>query len=110
MTASVGKPADVSITAIAPAGMSFHIQQALPAGVQVATPSQQALVDGGTIERFQSADGTVDLYVGPLQPGQTFSAKYRVIPTLGGTLHTSASIIESGASRFFVPPTTWSIR
>jgi hypothetical protein len=110
MTAIVGRPTDVDVTAIAPAGMRFHIQQALPAGVQVDKPSLQALVDGGTIERFQSADGTVDLYVGPLQPGQTFSAKYRVIPTLGGTLHTSASIIESGASRFFVPPTTWSIR
>jgi hypothetical protein len=110
MTATVGKPADVTVAAIAPAGMSFHIQQALPAGVQVDTPSLQALVDAGTIQRFQSADGKLDLHIGPMQPGQTFSAKYRVIPTLGGTLHSSASIIESGASRFYVPPTTWSVK
>jgi hypothetical protein len=110
MTAAVGKPVEVKLTAIAPAGMPLHLQQSLPAGVQVDTPSLQALVDAGTIERFQAADGKLDLYVGALDPGETFAASYRAIPTLGGTLHTSASLIESGATRFYVPPTTWTIR
>ncbi len=110
MTATVGRPADVTVTAIAPAGMSLHIQQALPAGVQVDKPSLQALVQNGVIRRYQAVDGKLDLHVDALQPGQTFSATYRVIPTLGGTLHTSASSIESGGAKFYVPPTTWSIR
>jgi hypothetical protein len=110
MTATVGKPTNVKLTAIAPAGMPLHLQQALPAGVQIDAPSLQALVDDGQIERFQAADGKLDLYVGALDPGKTFAVSYRVIPTLGGTLHTSASLIESGGTRFYVPPTTWTIR
>jgi hypothetical protein len=108
--ATVGKPSEIAIAAIAPSGIALHVQHALPAGVQVDTPSLQALVDAGTIQRFQSADGKVDLYVGPLQPGQTFTARYKVIPTLGGTLHTAASLIEAGGTAYHAPPATWTIR
>ncbi len=66
VTAAIGKPTDVKITAIAPAGMPLHIQQSLPAGVQIDSPSLQALVDGGQIQRFQAADGKLDLYVSGL--------------------------------------------
>src|SRR6185503_8110236 len=67
MAATVGRPADIALTAIAPSGMPLHIQQSLPAGVQVDRPSLDALVAAGTIERFDTADGTIDLYVPALQ-------------------------------------------
>jgi hypothetical protein len=110
VTATVGKPQPVTLTAIAPAGMPLHIQQALPAGVQIDKPSLDALVSGGSVSRYQVADGKLDLYVSALQPGQTWSATYRAIPTLGGTLRTTASMIEAGMTQIFVPPTTWTIR
>ena len=107
---TVGKPTAVAITAIAPSGIELHVQHALPAGVQVDRPSLEALVEAGTISRFVVADGKVDLYVAPLEPGKTFTAKYRVIPTLAGKLQTSASSIEAGTNKFFVPPTLWTIK
>jgi len=110
VAAVVGQPTTIAVTAIAPSGMDLHIQQALPTGVQVDTPSLQALVDAGTITRFVAADGTVDLYIAALDPGAMFSAKYRVVPTLAGTLHTTASMIEAGATTFHVPPSTWTVR
>jgi hypothetical protein len=110
MTATVGRPAEIAVTAIAPSGMPLHIQQSLPAGVQVDRPSLEALVAAGTIERFDTADGTIDLYVPAMQPGQTFTARYRVIPTLAGTLRSSASRIEGGGHEFLVPPAVWTIK
>lgn len=110
LAGSVGKPIEIAVTAVAPAGMELHVQQSLPAGVQVDTPSLEALVSAGTITKFTAADGRLDLDIAPLQPGQTFTAKYRVVPTLAGKLTSSASSIESGKTRFYVPPTEWTIR
>jgi hypothetical protein len=107
---TVGKPTELAITAIAPSGIAVHIQQALPAGVQADRPSLEALVTAGTIERFEVSDGKVDLHVAPLEPGQTFAAKYKVIPTLAGKLHAAASLIEAGTTKYFVPPSAWTIR
>jgi hypothetical protein len=106
---TVGKPIDLAITAVAPSGIALHIQQALPAGVQVDTPSLEAQARAGVIERFVAADGTLDLYVRPLSPGKTFALGYRAIATLGGTLHSGASLIEAGTRQFHVPPTVWTI-
>jgi hypothetical protein len=108
--AVVGKPSDMALTAIAPAGLALHIQQALPAGVQVDTPSLQAAVTAGTLQRFVAADGTLDLYVPPLSPGKTFALTYRLIPTLAGVLHTGASLLEVGTAQFRVPPAEWLIK
>jgi hypothetical protein len=110
VTGSVGKPIDMALTAIAPSGIELHVQQALPAGVQVDRPSLEALLEAGTISRFVIADGKVDLHVPPLAPGATFTAKYRVIPTLAGKLQSAASLIEAGPTQYFVPPTRWTIR
>jgi hypothetical protein len=107
--ATVGKAIDLTVTAVAPSGIALHIQQALPAGVQVDAPSLEAQVSAGTIERFVAADGTLDLYVPPLRPGATFSLTYRAVPTLGGTLHSGASLIEAGMNQFHVPPAVWTI-
>jgi hypothetical protein len=108
-SATVGKPQPITLTAIAPSGMPLHIQHALPAGVQIDKPSLDALVASGTIARFTVADGKLDLHVNALQPGQTWSATYRAIPTLGGTLRTAASVIEAGSTRIYVPPSVWTI-
>jgi hypothetical protein len=106
----VGKPTEIAVTAIAPSGIAIHIQQALPAGVQADRPSLEALVAAGTIQRFELADGKVDMHLAALQPGQTFAAKYKVIPTLAGKLHSSASLIEAGTTKFHVPPSEWTIK
>ncbi len=108
--ATAGKPLDLTITAVAPSGIPLHIQHALPTGVQVDTPSLEAHVAAGTISRFVAADGTLDLYIPALPPGKTFTLTYRAIPTLAGTLHSGASLIEGGTSQFHVPPTEWTIK
>jgi len=109
ITGKVGRAIEIPITAIAPSGRPVHIRHALPAGVQPDRPSLEALVASGQLSRFGIADGKVDLYVNPLQPGQTFTAKYTVIPTLAGSLHNGASLIETGSTTFNVPPSAWTI-
>ncbi len=111
--ASVGRPVDVTLTAVAPASMSLSIKHALPAGMQVDRPSLDALVANGVIQRYRIEDGAVSMEAPSRAQGQTFSAHYRVIPTLAGTLHTSAStIVASGRpeSPYFVPPSTWQVK
>jgi hypothetical protein len=78
--------------------------------VQVDRPSLEALVSGGTISRFEIADGKVDLHVPALQPGQVFSAKYRAIPTLAGKLQSAASRITAGEHEAHVPPARWTVK
>ncbi|MCL4228198.1 MAG: hypothetical protein KJZ91_27345 [Myxococcales bacterium] len=110
VTAAVGKPTEVVLRAVAPGGLPLHLQHALPAGVQVDTPSLEALVAAGTIERFVVATGKVDLYAPAQAPGQVFTASYRVIPTLAGRLRSAASRIEVDGTTHQVPPTTWIIK
>lgn len=110
VTGQVGKPVEITINAIAPSGIAVELVQSLPAGVQVDTPSLQALVAGGTITSFEAADGKLELTIPPLSPGQTFSARYKVIPTLAGTLRSAASTISAGSTTFHVPPSAWTIK
>jgi hypothetical protein len=110
LVGKVGEPIDITVKAIAPAGVSIHIQHALPAGVQPDRASLDALVTASAIARYEIADGRVDLYVSPLQPGQTVTARYRVIPTLAGTLRTTASLVEGAGQTFHVPPTQWVVK
>jgi hypothetical protein len=129
----VGQPALLKLRAVAPAGRQLVIRQSLPAGVQVDANALTQLQAGSRISRFETSPGLVELWVPALSPGQTLSLELRVIPTLAGTLQTSASTIEvvSGATAsaaapavslastspadapprlFQVPPTTWSIK
>jgi hypothetical protein len=111
--ASVGRPVDVTLSAVAPASMALSIRQALPAGVQVDRPSLEALVGNGVITRFETEDGAVTLDAPARPQGETFVARYRVIPTLAGTLHSSASrIMPLGRpdAAFYVPPATWLVK
>lgn len=107
--AAVGKPISVELSAVAPSGVALHVRHALPAGVSADKASLEALVAAGSLSRFELADGRVDLYAGPLPPGQIMTVKYRAVATLAGTLHAPASLLEAGGASFFVPPTIWAI-
>jgi len=110
VTGEVGKPIEVTIAAIAPSGVQLEIVQSLPAGVQVDTPSLQALVEAGALTRFEPSDGKLVLTVPALEPGVTFSVKYKVIATLAGKLRSAASSINAAGTTFHVPPSEWSIK
>lgn len=110
VTAKVGVPVELSLSAIAPSNREITIVQSLPAGVQPDTASLDALVTAGTVAKYQVADGKLTFTVASLAPGQTFAAKYKVIPTLAGTLRSAASTIEVPGTRFSVPPSSWTVR
>jgi|GEM_PF-610461 len=109
-TATVGKPVELTLTATAPSGSVVKIVQALPAGVQVDTPSLDALVADGAVTKFEAAEGKLELTMPPLDPGQHYTVKYKVIPTLAGTLRSAASTISMGDTKFSVPPMQWTVR
>jgi len=108
--AVVGKPVEIALAAAAPSGLAIHIQHALPAGVQVDAASLQALVAAGALASYVAADGALDLNVPPVKPGASIALSYRVIPTLGGTLHSGGSLIEAGGARLRVPPALWVVK
>jgi Alpha-2-macroglobulin family len=110
VSGSVGAPISLELSAVAPAGLALHVRHALPAEVSADRASLQALVDDGTLARFELADGRADLYAGPLPPGKVLTVKYRAVATLAGTLHATASLFEAGGQTFHVPPTTWVIK
>jgi hypothetical protein len=106
----VGRPLDVQVHAAAPAGVAFTVRHALPAGVQSDVASLDALVAARTITSYRREDGATTLEVPPLAAGQTFGARYRVIPTLAGKLNASASTISAQGSRHDLPPARWIVR
>ncbi|MGE0399598.1 MAG: alpha-2-macroglobulin family protein [Kofleriaceae bacterium] len=108
--AQVGKPVELTITATAPSGNDVKIVQSLPAGVQVDTPSLEALVEAGTVTKFDAAEGKLELTMPPLEPGKHYQLTYKVIPTLAGTLRSAASTISMGTTKFSVPPMEWIVR
>lgn len=110
VTATVGAPTELTVRAIAPSGVPLTITHALPAGVQVDTPSLDALVSAGALTSYEVATGKVTLEAPALQPGATFAATYRVIPTLAGSLRSPPSTLAAGGTEIPVPPTSWVIR
>ncbi|HWO17622.1 MAG TPA: alpha-2-macroglobulin family protein [Kofleriaceae bacterium] len=110
VTAAVGKPSEIVLTAVAPSGMTLHITHALPAGVQADRPSLEALVGSDILSRFEIADGKVELYAPALDPGEVLTAKYRLIPTFAGKLQSGPSVIRAGTHEVYVPPSQWTIR
>jgi len=106
-----GEAVAVAVLASSAGGAPMEIRHALPAGVQVDTTSVQALRDGGIITAFESRDGELVLHTPQLTPGQPFRAAYKVIATLQGTLHASASSIAlEGGERRYVAPAVWTVR
>lgn len=108
----VGKAAELHLVAAAPAGLPLELVSALPAGVQPDTASLDRLVAEGRIASFDTEDGAVRITIAPLQPGQLFDARYRVVPTLAGAVRPRASSLSSPArpaAMHHVPPTVWKI-
>jgi hypothetical protein len=111
--ATVGQASEVLLEAAAPSGKPLKVRHALPAGVQPDLKSLASLVSAGTLTRFRAMDGAVEMEVPARQPGEVFAAKYRVVPTLAGTLRSGASTIALLADEetaHHVPPAVWSIR
>jgi hypothetical protein len=109
----LGAPADITLSAIAPSGVDLKLRHAIPSGVQVERATLDALVASGAIRAYETEDGTVSLTIPARQPGQSFSASYRVIPTLAGTLHASASTlapVNDPNTAFHLPPAVWLVR
>jgi hypothetical protein len=108
-----GRGCEVSLEASAPSGIALKLRHALPAGVQPDRPSLDALVASGTIKSFRTEDGAVTMDITPREPGQVFQAKYRVVPTLSGSLHSGPSFVATAdrtERAYFVPPAQWSVK
>jgi hypothetical protein len=100
----------VQVHAAAPAGVAFTVRHALPAGVQSDVASLEALVSASTITSYRREDGAITLEVPPVAAGQTFGARYRVIPTLAGKLGAAASTITAQGSHHDLAPARWVVR
>ncbi|HEX4621037.1 MAG TPA: hypothetical protein VH208_05650, partial [Myxococcaceae bacterium] len=108
----VGQAAPVDVAAAAPGGVVARIRQALPAGVQVDRPSLEKLRSDGAIIGFEVGDGEVTLDLKPREANEPFTARYRVIPTLAGTLHAAASTISpvnQPELAYELPPVVWKV-
>ncbi|WP_408888179.1 alpha-2-macroglobulin family protein [Myxococcus faecalis] len=111
--AKVGQPVEVTVQATTPSGLALELRHGLPAGAQVDAASLDALVASGSVSSWTSEDGAVTLKLPPRGPGAPFQARFRVIPTLGGTLQTGASSLRVEARPdlvSYVPPATWAVR
>jgi hypothetical protein len=108
--AQVGRIAEIPITATAPSGRALHVKLPLPAGVQPDEAGLQALVPAGTLSRYQTSDGLIELFAPPLEPAKLFRANVKVVPTFAGTLSSGAPSIKAGGVTVHVPPTRWIIK
>jgi hypothetical protein len=106
-----GRPVDVVVRAVAPAGRELRIRQGLPAGVQVDAASLDRLVAAGALRSWNAADGSVELIAPELEPGAVLSVQFRVVPTLGGTLRSGPATLHAAGSDAGVelPPAVWRI-
>ncbi|MFP2911225.1 hypothetical protein ACLESD_40605 [Pyxidicoccus sp. 3LFB2] len=111
--AKVGQPAEVVVEASTPSGLALELRHGLPAGVQVDSASLDALVSEGRVTSWNAEDGAVTLQLPPRGAGEAFQARFRVIPTLAGTLQGGASSLRVLARPdliSYVPPTIWAVR
>jgi hypothetical protein len=110
---SVGKAAELELTAAYPGNATMKLRLGLPAGVQHDTPSLDALVSAGTISRYATEDGAITLFLPAVSAGDTWQAKVKVIPTLAGTLQAQPTTLtqeyRTDRTKAFVPK-AWVIR
>ncbi|WP_238539902.1 alpha-2-macroglobulin family protein [Corallococcus macrosporus] len=111
--AKVGQPSEVAFQASTPSGMPLVLRHGLPAGVQVDAGSLEALLREGKVSAWSAEDGALTLSLPPRGPGEPFQVRFRVIPTLAGTLQGGASSLTSPSRPdlvSYVPPATWAVR
>jgi hypothetical protein len=106
----VGARATVAVRATVPAGRSFSVSLALPAGVQADRVQLDKLVADGSLASYSATDAILRLDAPAQQPSRIFSVDVRVIPTLAGTLHSGASTLRVGSAEVSVPPARWTVR
>ena len=108
----VGQASALGLTASAPAGEPLAVRLSLPAGVQPDAPSLDALVQAGTVQRYEREDGAVTLHLRALDSGGVFQGQVKVVPTLAGTLHAAPSkltpTLRPQLARAFAPA-TWAV-
>jgi hypothetical protein len=107
------KAVNVTVVANAPEGMPLRIHHSLPAGFQPDTSSLDNLVSEGRITSYRTEEGGVNLDVAGLEAGQTFTVRYRVIPTLVGSLHSAAStvsLVSQPETIYHLPPVAWTVQ
>jgi len=76
-------------------------------------PSLEELVRQGRVTAYDVEDGAVSLTLPPRGAAEPFAARFRVIPTLAGSLQAGASSLTPvgrEAPVFHLPPTTWTVR
>ena len=105
----VGKAATVTLRATAPSS-ALEIEHSLPAGVHPDERSLEALVASGAITSYEVQEGQVTLHAPRRAQGQLLSARYRVVPTFAGTLHSRASSISAQGRKVHLPPARWRIQ
>jgi hypothetical protein len=111
--AKVGMPVEVTVQAASPANMALQLRYALPAGVQVDTPSLTKLVAEQKVSKYEVEDGALTLSLPPRGAGEPFQASFRVVPTLAGTLQGGASSLSPVGRPdlvSYVPPSAWTVR
>lgn len=112
-TLSVGALADVTLAAALPAGVAMKIVVPLAAGVQHDTDSLNKLADDGTVSRFETEDGQVTLHVPPQAAGSTWTASFKVGPTLSGNLQAGPPSLAPEDRPWAIQrfaPTHWLVR
>jgi hypothetical protein len=97
--ARVGRPVAITLRATAPGGAALTIRHGLPAGCQPDRVSLDKLVSEGVISSYETEDGAVVMHTPPRRQGQAFAGRYRVIPTLAGTLRGRPSEIGEARRR-----------
>ncbi len=108
----VGATSDVVLQAVSPGGSPLRVTFGLPAGVDAVRGSLQQLVDDGVIGSFELVDGVVVLNAPSRNQGELFTARFQVVPTLAGALHTqvaSAEVAGRPDTAVYFPPTVWTI-
>jgi hypothetical protein len=106
---SVGKRAQLTVRAVAPAYRNFTITLRLPAGVQVDKKPLERLVSQGALRRFKVDDEKVVLRVKGLPSAKVFQANMTVVPTLAGTVKSGANTLLMPRYSLVSPPTAWTV-
>ena len=105
---AVGQMSAWKIEVAAPASSAFSVHLAVPAGVQLDRASIEAI--SGLLSGFELDDEQLTLHVQPVQPGQTFSAELRVIPTIAGSIQSGPQMVTMGGVSVNAPPATWVVK